>query len=106
MQIAAEKLATCMWSCNDVVAADSLLTATLERRLRLLGDSHEDTLHTMASLGQMRHTQLRIHEATKLLKKALAGQIRLLGDHHPHTMKTMMAIANLNSLAEMSNSQD
>jgi tetratricopeptide (TPR) repeat protein len=95
-----------MWSCNDVVAADSLLSATLERRLRLLGESHEDTLRTMASLGQMRHQQLRVDEATKLLEQALAGQMRLLGDQHPHTMQTMMAITNLNSLAEMSNDQD
>ena len=95
-----------MWSCNDVVAADSLLSATLERRLRLLGELHEDTLRTMASLGQMRHQQLRVDEATKLLEQALAGQMRLLGDQHPHTMQTMMAIANLKSLAEMSNDQD
>lgn len=106
VQTAGHKLATCMWACNDVPGAESLLLATFERRLRLLGDAHEDTLHSMASLGQMRHTQMRIGEATTLLENALAGQMRLLGDRHPHTMQTMIAISNLNSLSGMTDSQD
>ena len=52
-------------------------------------DDHEDTLASMASLGNLYKQQRKYAEAEELLTEALAARRRQQGDDHPDTLTSM-----------------
>ena len=58
----------------------------MERRKRVLGQEHPDTLTSMANLAVMWKQYGRIQEAVKLLEECVILQGQILGIDHPHTM--------------------
>ncbi len=73
--------------------ADDALTDALDIRESVLGDEHEDTLETIASLGALRMTQGRSEESITLLRRAAEGMAKTLGPEHSRTLNTRNNIA-------------
>jgi Flp pilus assembly protein TadD len=69
--------------------AEPLLVEALEKRRRVLGQDHPDTLVSINDLGLLRENQGRLDECERLYREALDGYRRVLGPDHPSTLTAM-----------------
>ena len=80
---------------NRLAEAEPLLRQALDKRRRVLGDEHEQTLSTGNNLAMVLMAAGKLGEAERLFRDVLDQQRRLLGDEHPHTLN---AVNNLGML--------
>ena len=66
----------------------------LQKRRRILGDDHPDTLTAMGNLASTYWQQGRTGEAAALGEEVLQKRRRILGDDHPHTLTSMNNLAS------------
>ncbi|KNB18048.1 hypothetical protein FOXG_15699 [Fusarium oxysporum f. sp. lycopersici 4287] len=65
----------------------------LELRQEILGEKHEQTIRSMASLAGTQLRQGRYHEAEETFIKVLELRQEVLGERHPHTIWSMASLA-------------
>ncbi|KAL7754809.1 hypothetical protein ACKLNR_015149 [Fusarium oxysporum f. sp. zingiberi] len=65
----------------------------LEKRQRILGDEHPDTIMAMNNLAATLSNQGKLDEAASMMKEVLEKMQRILGDEHPHTISAMNNLA-------------
>ncbi|MEO6596524.1 MAG: tetratricopeptide repeat-containing protein [Planctomycetota bacterium] len=68
------------------VPSAPLCRELMERRQRLLGAGHAQTLSAVSSLGVLLDAQNKFTEAEPFFREALSGYRRLLGDDHRDTL--------------------
>ena len=73
--------------------AEELYRECLEKRKRVLGPDHPDTLMTMNNLALNYYDQEKYTEAEELYRECLESYKRVLGPDHPDTLKTMNGLA-------------
>ena len=73
--------------------AEVLEFVVMEKRKRLLGDDHPNTLTNMANLANTYRIQGRWKEAEMLQDVVMEKNKRLLGDDHPDTLGSMENLA-------------
>ncbi|KAK6706715.1 hypothetical protein SNK05_010594 [Fusarium graminearum] len=66
----------------------------LEKRQRILGDEHPDTIRVMNNLAITLGNQGKLDEAASMMKEVLEKRQRILGDKHPDTISAMSNLAN------------
>jgi hypothetical protein len=76
-------------------AALPLMTETLERMRRLLGDDSANTLLAMRNLANLHAEMGRNDLALPLYRDALQRSRRVLGSRHPDTLNTMQSMGGL-----------
>jgi len=69
-----------------VQASRDLNQDTLDRRRRVLGDDHPDTLASAGNLAIVLHAQGEVQAARDLFQDTLDRRRRVLGDDHPDTL--------------------
>ncbi|RYC82197.1 hypothetical protein BFJ63_vAg14905 [Fusarium oxysporum f. sp. narcissi] len=65
----------------------------LEKRQRILGDEHPDTITAMNNLAATLSDEGKLDEAASMMKEALEKMQRILGDEHPDTLMAMNNLA-------------
>ncbi|RKK93755.1 hypothetical protein BFJ68_g15425 [Fusarium oxysporum] len=65
----------------------------LEKRQRILGDEHPDTISAMNNLANTLSDQGKLDEAALMKREVLEKMQRVLGDEHPDTIKAMSNLA-------------
>uniref|UniRef100_A0A0D2YHA7 Prion-inhibition and propagation HeLo domain-containing protein n=1 Tax=Fusarium oxysporum (strain Fo5176) TaxID=660025 RepID=A0A0D2YHA7_FUSOF len=113
MRISSEKQHETRRACGKEVEASDLLTRlssylydrgrwrereavdkrALELRQEILGEKHEQTIRSMASLAGTQLRQGRYHEAEETFIKVLELRQEVLGERHPHTIWSMASLA-------------
>jgi tetratricopeptide (TPR) repeat protein len=76
-----------------VEEAVDLCEKTLESRVRVFGEEHEDTLGTRSNLANFYREIGRTEEAVDLDEKTLKARVRLLGEEHEDTFATRNNLA-------------
>jgi hypothetical protein len=71
---------------TEAQAACDLAQDTLDRRRRVLGEDHLDTLISVNNLGVFLRDLGRLHAARDLHQDALDSMLRVLGEDHPRTL--------------------
>ncbi|KAH7233835.1 uncharacterized protein BKA55DRAFT_598050 [Fusarium redolens] len=64
-----------------------------EKRQRILGDEHPDTITAMSNLANTLSDQGKLDEAASMMKEVLEERQRILGDEHPDTISAMNNLA-------------
>jgi serine/threonine-protein kinase len=82
--------------------ADSLLTAALATRTRLLGNHAADGGETRIALGELRVAQARLDEAERLVRDGLAD----LAESEPQSLRTLEARTTLGRVLQERGSYD
>ena len=67
----------------------------LEKRKRILGDDHPDTLDSINNLALLLKAQGEYDRALPLYEDCLEKRKRILGDDHPHTLYSIQNLARL-----------
>ncbi|KAJ3113986.1 Kinesin light chain 3 [Phlyctochytrium bullatum] len=75
--------------------AEPLQVDCLEKRKRILGEEHRDTLNSMSNLAGLYLSQGLFDKAEPLLLAGLKGERRLLGYDHPDTFISANDLATL-----------
>jgi hypothetical protein len=65
----------------------------LEKRRRILGEEHLDTVTAMSNLANTLGDQGKLEEAAAMLQEVLEKIRRILGEEHPHTISAMSNLA-------------
>ncbi|CAG8277365.1 unnamed protein product [Penicillium nalgiovense] len=66
-----------------------------ELRQQMLGESHPDTIRSLASLASTYNEQGRYREAEPMKVKALELRRQVLGEKHPHTIWSLASLATI-----------
>ncbi|CAG8069610.1 unnamed protein product [Penicillium nalgiovense] len=66
-----------------------------ELRQQMLGESHPDTIRSLASLASTYNEQGRYREAEPMKVKALELRRQVLGEKHPHTIWSLANLATI-----------
>jgi hypothetical protein len=66
----------------------------LEKRQRVLGDEHPDTITAMSNLAVTLGGLGKLKEVAAMKKEVLEKMRRVLGDEHPNTISAMNNLAN------------
>ena len=80
---------TCTWYQGKYREAEPLYRDIVERRTRVLGADHPDTLRANYDLASLYVKQKRWEEYEDLSRDTLARQRRVLGDNHPDTLASL-----------------
>lgn len=77
--------------------ADSavLLRVALDLRARIIGETHPETLETMASLADVLAKQDEWEEASRFASLAYRKRQKMLGNTHPDTLSSLRALGNV-----------
>jgi tetratricopeptide (TPR) repeat protein len=76
---------------NEAVA---MRREVLDKRQRILGDEHPDTIRAMSNLANTFRSQGQLKEAAAMRKEVLEKRRRILGDEYPDTITAMNNLAN------------
>ncbi|ENH71185.1 Nephrocystin-3 [Fusarium oxysporum f. sp. cubense race 1] len=76
---------------NDATVSQK---GVLEKRRRILGDDHPDTITAMSYLANTLGDQGKLDEALSMGKEVLEKRQRILGDEHPDTITAINNLAN------------
>ncbi|KAF8536480.1 hypothetical protein BDD12DRAFT_912112 [Trichophaea hybrida] len=87
-----ENLASSFYNKKQWSKAGKLYSQLFEKRRKLLGEEHPDTLESMYNVASTFHEQGRLNEAAELKLQVLEKRKRVLGEDHPDTLQ---AIHNL-----------
>ncbi|KAL8907437.1 MAG: hypothetical protein Q9207_001407 [Kuettlingeria erythrocarpa] len=74
--------------------AASMKQEVLEKRRRILGDEHPDTITAMKNLANTLSDQGQLDKAASMQQEVLEKTRRILGDEHPNTTSAMSNLAN------------
>ncbi|KAF2679255.1 hypothetical protein K458DRAFT_277187, partial [Lentithecium fluviatile CBS 122367] len=88
-----DRLGCCEQSLGRYNSADAAYRKVLERRERLLGKEHPDTLTSMGHVAAALSNQGKSVEAEKMHRETLALCDKVLGKEHPHTLASMNNVA-------------
>ena len=66
----------------------------LQKRMRILGNDHPDTLTTMNNLGLTYWAQGKMAQAAELQEEVLWKRRRIVGNEHPGTLMSMHNLAS------------
>jgi eukaryotic-like serine/threonine-protein kinase len=75
--------------------SEPLFRDAMEKRRRVLGSEHPDTLTSNSNMGGLLQAQGRPAEAEPYLREALEGRRRVLGNEHPQTLTSISNMASL-----------
>ena len=67
----------------------------LEKRQRILGNEHPDTIKAMNDLATILRNQGKLNDAVAMQRKVLEKRQRILGNEHLDTIKAMNNLANM-----------
>ncbi|KAJ6548787.1 P-loop containing nucleoside triphosphate hydrolase protein [Mycena capillaripes] len=73
--------------------AEELYEKVLEKRRKLLGDDHPDTITALRNLAATFSTSGQLHRAAELEGIVLEKRRKLLGEYHPDTLDAMYNLA-------------
>ncbi|KAJ6451383.1 hypothetical protein C8R47DRAFT_1204533 [Mycena vitilis] len=74
---------------GEYLKAAELQERTLEKEKQVLGESHQDTLHTMCNLAETYHCLEQYVKAAELREKALEQLKQTLGESNERTLQIM-----------------
>lgn len=80
---------------GDYAQAEPLHRRVLERRERVLGPEHPDTITSVHYLAELLHLKGSFEQSELMYGRALEGRERVLGQDHPHTLSTLSNMAGL-----------
>jgi tetratricopeptide (TPR) repeat protein len=80
---------------DKLAQAEPLFREALERRRRVLGDDHPNTLTSINNMGLLFQAQGKPDQAEPLWREALERLRRVLGDDHPNTLSLINNIGYL-----------
>ncbi len=75
--------------------ADTLLTAALAERRRVLGEEHADVADNLVALGLLRNAQASYDEADSLVREGLAMNHRTLPPNHPAIAGALVSLGEV-----------
>ncbi|KAK4953368.1 hypothetical protein LTR10_009078 [Elasticomyces elasticus] len=78
--------------------AEALYLRALRGYVKVLGEDHTSTLHTMNSIGVLYAEQGRVKEAEEMYWRALRGNLESWGPQYTPTDTTLEAVHNLSKL--------
>jgi hypothetical protein len=81
-------LAGVFYGKGEYERALPLLEECLEKRKRVLGQDHRDTLESLNNLAQLLQSKGEYERALPLFEECLATRKRVLGEDHPETKST------------------
>jgi tetratricopeptide (TPR) repeat protein len=73
--------------------AAAMMKEVLEKRQRILGDEHPDTITAMSNLATTLQDQGELEAAAAMMREVLEKMQRILGDEHPDTITAMSNLA-------------
>ena len=103
---ARQALSGCMISQKKYGEAQSILNDVIEKRKKVLGDNHADTLTSVSTLATLYHQMKQLNKAEPLYKEVLTGRQALpdIGPSHPSTLSSManlgMCLSDLEKFGE------
>jgi non-specific serine/threonine protein kinase/serine/threonine-protein kinase len=68
----------------------------LEKRRRVLGEEHPDTLLSISNMGVLLRAQGKLDQAEPYYREALEKRRRVLGEEHPDTLASVSSMVRLN----------
>lgn len=80
---------------RHVEETEQILVQELDRREKVLGRDHLQTLETLNSLSFVYRDQGRLHEAQTMQQQVLSGREKSLGASHRDTLRSMSDLAKL-----------
>ena len=66
-----------------------MMREVLEKRQRILGDEHPDTITAIGNLAITLGDQGKLEEAAAMMREVLEKRQRILGNEHPDTITAM-----------------
>jgi tetratricopeptide (TPR) repeat protein len=75
--------------------AAAIRQEVLEKRQRVLGNEHPDTIKAMNNLATTLRNQGKLNDATAMQRKVLKKRQEILGDEHLDTIKAMNNLGNM-----------
>ena len=84
----------CLYFDGRYNEAEASLMEVAERRKKVLGSEHPDTLTSMANLASTYRNQGRWKEAEELEVQVMETRKRVLGSEHPDTLTSMANLAS------------
>jgi non-specific serine/threonine protein kinase/serine/threonine-protein kinase len=75
--------------------AEPYYREALEKRRRVLGGEHPDTLISINNMGALLQAEGKIDQAEPYYREALEKRRRVLGDEHPHTLASIGSMGAL-----------
>jgi tetratricopeptide (TPR) repeat protein len=75
--------------------AEPYYREALEKRRRVLGEEHPNTLISISNMGFLLHSQGNFAEAEPYVREALEKSRRVLGDEHPSTLGSIGSLGGL-----------
>jgi Tetratricopeptide repeat len=76
------------------LAEAAKMKEVLEKRRRILGEKHPDTVTAMNNLARTLEDLGQLDETAKMQKDVLEKRRRILGEDHPDTIGSMNNLAN------------
>ena len=89
------RLALVYYSKGEFEEALPLYDECLEKRKRVLGDDHPDTLASLNNLANVYYSKGEFEEALPLYEKCLKARKSVLGEKHPATLATLKKLETL-----------
>jgi serine/threonine protein kinase/tetratricopeptide (TPR) repeat protein len=80
---------------DKLAEAEPYFREALDKRRRLLGDDHPDTLISINNMGALLKAQGKLAEAEPYFREALQSCRRVLGDEHPDTLSSVNSMGSL-----------
>jgi len=90
-----DNLANTYTSQGKYTDAEVLYKQCLEKRKKLHGESHHETLSTMTNLAVVYYSQGKYRDAEVLFKQCLDKMKVVLGENHPTNLGTMSNLAGI-----------
>lgn len=88
-------LGSAYWSLGHIAKVRPLFEQALADRTRLLGERHEDSLHTMYQLARYEHELGHIDRAQELIVRVVELRSETLGPKSEGTLQAMNELANV-----------
>ena len=78
---------------GKLAEAEPYYREALEKRRRVLGEEHPDTLSSINNMGLLLRDQGKLDQAEPYYSEALEKSRRVLGEEHPDTLTSMSNLA-------------
>ncbi|KAN0083436.1 hypothetical protein V8E54_002524 [Elaphomyces granulatus] len=91
--LATSTLATTLFKQGKLDEAVTMEKEVVEKRKRILGEEHSDTIAATSSLATTLYNQGKLDEAVTMEKEVVEKRKRILGEEHPDTIAAMNNLA-------------
>ena len=89
-----EKFGLCLLSDGRYIEAENPFLQVMEVRIKLQGQTHPDTLASIANLASTLWNQGRWNEAEELFTQEMTTRMDVLGQDHPDTLASVANLAS------------